>query len=962
MNRRVIVRIAALVILVGLIAGLVIAASAGSDDYSDRYAGADLQTDIDLTAGEDGYSAYLRRYADAARPQLAVKASPAAVSYTPGYSVTEYEGRWCIMTEEVSAPSWTVDVPEAGLYRISFEYCPVISRGIDAERRLLINGEVPFRGADSQTFTRFWTDDPADAGRHDNQGNQIRAKQIEVVRWDRKTACDDGSGYVTEPYMFYFDRGRSVIALEGVNEPLAIGDVTLEPVRPVLTYEEYLAEHSGAAAAADFALKIQGEDAALRSDPSLYPRWDHSYPNTDPYDITHSTLNMIGGSAWTVNGQWIEWEAQVPEDGLYHITLKAAQGYNRGQNSQRRLLIDGEVPFAEAEKISFQYDSGWQTETLGDGRGAYDFYLTAGTHSIRLQVTLGDIASPIGRMEESVARLNQLYRRFLVIMGRNPDRYRDYDIEGPYPRIRETMRLESMRLYSIADEVTAITGGKSSITGTITVTADLLEGFAKDPSMIKRRLSTFRDDITALGTAMMNMTQSQLDLDYLVITSKDTAPESDEAGFFKSAGHEIRSFFSSFTTDYDSLGDVYEDADGIEVWILTGRDQANTLKTIIDDSFTPSSGIAVNLKLVESGSVLPAVAAGNGPDVVLSSGQGDPVNYALRNAAEDLMQFEGCEEVLGRFAESAVVPFRYAGGVYGLPETQGFNVLYYRKDILEELGIKVPETWDELENILPILQNNNLQIGMPDIMSKSAADLSGFFSMMYQNGCMLYDDDGTRAMLDAEGSVKAFERYTAFYTDYDLAKDYSFVDRFRSGEMPIGITNFGIQNTLSVFAPELKGLWAFTLIPGTRQADGSIDRSVMSYLGSCMILRSDDTARKAQSWEFLKWWTSADIQARFGQEMECLMGAAARYATANLEAFQQLSWSREQLNILNEQRSWTVSNQEVPGGYYTGRHIVNAVRKVVNENAAARETLLDYNKTINDEIKKKRIEFGLEAE
>ena len=132
----------------------------------------------------------------------------------------------------------------------------------------------------------------------------------------------------------------------------------------------------------------------------------------------------------------------------------------------------------------------------------------------------------------------------------------------------------------------------------------------------------------------------------------------------------------------------------------------------------------------------------------------------------------------------------------------------------------------------------------------------------------------------------------------------------------------------------------------------------MSYLGSCMILRSDDTARKAQSWEFLKWWTSADIQARFGQEMECLMGAAARYATANLEAFQQLSWSREQLNILNEQRS----NQEVPGGYYTGRHIVNAVRKVVNENAAARETLLDYNKTINDEIKKKRIEFGLEDE
>jgi hypothetical protein len=48
------------------------------------------------------------------------------------------------------------------------------------------------------------------------------------------------------------------------------------------------------------------------------------------------------------------------------------------------------------------------------------------------------------------------------------------------------------------------------------------------------------------------------------------------------------------------------------------------------------------------------------------------------------------------------------------------------------------------------------------------------------------------------------------------------------------------------------------------------------------------------------------------------------------------------------------------GGYYTGRHVVNAVRKVINDQTVPRETLLDYNKTINDEIKKKRAEFGLD--
>ena len=50
----------------------------------------------------------------------------------------------------------------------------------------------------------------------------------------------------------------------------------------------------------------------------------------------------------------------------------------------------------------------------------------------------------------------------------------------------------------------------------------------------------------------------------------------------------------------------------------------------------------------------------------------------------------------------------------------------------------------------------------------------------------------------------------------------------------------------------------------------------------------------------------------------------------------------------------------VAGGYYTARHIVNAMRKVVNDHTAPRETLLDYNQTINEEIEKKRAEFELD--
>ena len=54
--------------------------------------------------------------------------------------------------------------------------------------------------------------------------------------------------------------------------------------------------------------------------------------------------------------------------------------------------------------------------------------------------------------------------------------------------------------------------------------------------------------------------------------------------------------------------------------------------------------------------------------------------------------------------------------------------------------------------------------------------------------------------------------------------------------------------------------------------------------------------------------------------------------------------------------------REIAGGYSTTRHMTNAIRRVINNKEDARETLLTYSKTINEEIKVKRNEFGLPIE
>ena len=215
-------------------------------------------------------------------------------------------------------------------------------------------------------------------------------------------------------------------------------------------------------------------------------------------------------------------------------------------------------------------------------------------------------------------------------------------------------------------------------------------------------------------------------------------------------------------------------------------------------------------------------------------------------------------------------------------------------------------------------------------------------------------------MIGEPKAIEAFEFYTKLFTNYKLEKQYDFVNRFRSGEMPIGVADYNNFNTLAVFAPEIKGLWDFGLLPGVKQEDGTLNRATQSWGTCAMMLRgAEQRNKKDKSWEFLKWWASSEVQAKFASELEAVMGASARYATANRVTFDTLSWSRKESSALKEQWKEAFGLPEVAGGYYASRHITNAIRNVMNNNEDPRETILDYKRTIDEELTNKRKEFGL---
>ncbi|MBP5732843.1 MAG: extracellular solute-binding protein [Lachnospiraceae bacterium] len=969
-----------LLIFVGAIAAIVVVCLLlnlrGVKNFHEKYEGHNLDVDIVGAQRTGMYSAYLKEHANAARPKTDVAVSIYDYSAKGKVEVvSNYSGAsQALLMDADSVVTWKVNIPQSGFYNLSLEYLLPQSRGVAAERSLMIDGELPFEDAGNMVFSRIWTD--GGEKRVDNQGNEIRPSQVEIYDW-QVGYCKDSMGYVADPYEFYFEQGTREITFTAVNEPMVLKALTVSAVQETKSYAEYAASLpavSPSSVGLTYNEVIEGENSARRSESSLYAKYDRASATTSPYSVTKTILNYTGGDAWKNAGQWIEWDITVPETGYYHITVKGRQNYNRGAVSGRMLTIDGEVPFKEVKDISFDYDNDWECKTLGDENGAYNFYLTAGTHTLRLEATLGEVGSVLDELEDSTFRLNKIYRKILVYTGATPDKYRDYKIQNVYPDTILAMELEARRLYKAVDDMVAISGQKASQIATAQTLATQLERFVEKPEKITTEFTNFKDNITALGTSILELSEIKLDVDYIRISGVDAKVKKDRAGFFKNMGHEIKSFVASFFVDYEAVGDVYDekakgDDKPIKVWVLTGRDQGSIMKALVDEEFTPKTGIKVNVQTVAATSVLNAVMAGRGPDVVLSIGGDQPVNYALRGSAVDLTKFDGFEEVFSNFTPSSYAQYSLDGAVYGMPETQTFNVLFYRKDILEELELEVPNTWKELIEMFPTIQGNNMNIGMPSAAGTQAngsgGDLNLYFSMLYQYGGDLYNEKGTKTIVNDDAGVEAFEQYVKFYNDYGCPQIYDFPSRFRSGEMPIAVANYGMYNTLMVSAPEIRGLWDFTLLPGLEKTDEYgktyIDRSDCIVGSASMIFPSND-ATEQKAWEFFKWWGSTSTQVKFGREMEALLGASARYATANKNAFAQLAWSQHAIDVLTEQWETTVGIREVPGGYYTGRHLTNACRKCLNEKADPRETILDYSILINEELTKKRKEFNLPLE
>lgn len=924
---------------------------------------------IAVSGNGTSYNAYEEATANFSDAQTEIKINGASFVSASGKieKAESFEGKSGVakfITEESSA-TYEFVVPADAKYTVKIVYRALKGRNNPISMGLTVDGAIPFDGISEFELPRLWQD--SSEIRVDGIGNEFSPSQEEVYKYN-EFYVQDPVGVEDLPYEFALKAGKHTIKITSVAEPVAIAEIIIGKPVSYKSYEEVSAEYNESSATE--AIKLEGEDANLKSTFSLVSKSDSSNAKMSSKNGQNAYLtriNYIGNTNWQMPNERITWNVTVPSDGLYKIGFRFLQNYVLNGNSYRRLLVDGKVPFAEANNISFNYDVKWGYKEWTNSEGTpYLIYLSKGEHEISFEVSLGEMNDIIRRLQEILYEVGITYRKIVMITGESPDSNRDYDLFGQIPNLLEDLTRYSQELETIASDIEALAGldggsNASSIRGLSNAINKMLEF----PLAAHTYVSLYHTNYSSVSALVFEMMKMPLALDFFTLVPQNTEFTFKEAGFFEGMSFTLNRFFSSFSANYNNISGDTGAKETIDVWVNWGRDQVRILNDLIQSSFTPQTGIGVNLK-ISNASYIQGIVSGNGPDCSLHMARSEPVNLAMRGSMYNLKNFPDYEQVLDRFSlADATVPYTFQDGVYAIPDTLSYYMLFYRTDIFEEYGLKVPTTWDEFIEVSSLLMRNNLQASLPYIQLTAIAQVnmgvgafSIFPSMLIQKGGKVYNDNLTATDLTSSTALEVFKFWTDFYNEYKFPVTADFFNRFRLGTMPMGIQSYTTYVSLSMAAPEISGKWAMAPIPGFKNEDGTINNYQAGSGTGCGILNI--AKNKKGGWEFLKWWTSTETQLDYSNNCESILGVSGRVTTSNAEAFRQMGWDSKSLKALMTQWSRIKEIPEVPGGYYTARVIDQAYWNVVNNGKNSKDMLVKWAEIANNEIKRKRKQYNVQ--
>jgi ABC-type glycerol-3-phosphate transport system substrate-binding protein len=861
-----------------------------------------------------------------------------------------------VLLHQNDAVNFKVAVDKDGLYTIAFDTASAATMFKAPEGKLLIDGQIPSIDTPNIVFPVYYKNS-ADAFPIDRYGNEALIRQVQFIRWSNVPLRDVN---FEQKYsaQIQLTKGEHEFQFTLTKESLYLGSIYIQPFSPYPDYNQYL-QNNPASDSTGVSLELEAEWPTFKNDTAVRPVNDRSLGVT-PYDTYRLLLNTLGGESWDISGSTVYYEVTAPQDGMYNITLRALQNTRNNFTVFRRITVNGVVPFEQLNEVPFNYSSKWEDVTLG-GDTPYKIFLKKGVNIIGIEATDSPYQAPIDKIRKVLIDINTLSLQIKKLTGNQVDPYKEWVISDYIPNLKD-------QLIAIADDLRADQGVLSEFNQnsgsqeiqTYQMAIDNILFLAQDPDKVPlymKRFSEGSGSAAELLGSLLPLLQSQpLALDKIYVHSPDVTVQPVKVSGWKSFVEGSKRFFASFKPDpYRSLA---ANENELEVWVNRPRQYVDLMQQMADQSFTPATGIRVKFSIMpdESKLVL-ANAAGIQPDVALGVSTNIPYELAIRNALYDLRSFPDFDSYIRQYSPGSLLGYIINDSVYAIPETQDFWVTFYRKDIMDSLGLPVPDTWDQVIEILPELQRYGMNYNTP--LSTGAGMKGYLFTAPYffNYNAQLYSADGFSTGLDSEAAISAIKFMTDSFTIYGMPlTTSSFYNSFRYGSLPIGVSNMTDYIKLLTAAPELNGLWDLSLYPATVLPDGTVNRYATGDAQTCIMFAN--TKRPNDSWVFMKWWMSTETQIDFEQQLVLNYGQEYLWFSANLEAFQYLPIPEEHKNVILEQWQWLQEPVKLPGSYMEEREISNIWNEVVFDGVNPRVAIDRSTTIINREITRKMTEFG----
>ncbi len=868
-----------------------------------------------------------------------------------------YGGGGALSIPEKGRVELEIDVPQSAVYYMNFDYLANSESILPVEAGIMVNGGYPFYEMRQQKLESQWTAKPDKV--YDSYGNEVVSMPDKVYDWQNKYVQDSTYRY-TQPLGIELEQGKNTISIELNEGTLLLGDICL-------TAKPQVPEYTGSeTAAGDGFIEIQAEDFLYRNDSAIHATCEYD-PDLYPYQAGNRVMNTVDATSFGEGGQEVTYSFNAEKAGSYYIAFHYSQGDKADFPVFMNVRIDGKLPNTAFENHAFAYEKKYEMYTMVDSDGSkISIPLEAGNHTISLQISMEPIRESLETIEKIMGKVNDLSLEVTKVAGTNKDKYRDFSLEAYIPGIGDMMTGWADELDQVMEDARAYNPKKNKIAAyaSVKIAENQLRSLAKKPDELIYRIDELATSTSSVNQHLANLIDSlngnDFSLDSIYLYQEDAAKQLPKnKNIFTKMWLGIVRFFTSFGEQ--AYSSTNTNPEHLQVSVNRSRQHLEIMQLLINEQFTPQTGIEVDLSLMpDQTKLVLANASGDSPDVATGVNYSIPFELGIRGALKDLTAFPDFADVAERYNAGLIMPYVIGDKIYALPETMNFQVMFYRKDILDKLGLEVPDTLEDVQAMLPDLQMRGLNFYYPTARTVGMKTFLDTTPILFQSGGTLYDGAIDKAVLTSEENVEGFTTLTNLFTIYNLPKDVpNFYQHFRNGDYPIGISDFGNYNMISNAAPEIDGSWGVAPIPGVKNEDGEVIRYSSAGAESTFLFASTPE-REQMAWEFVKWWSSAGVQAEFGQRLQITYGDEYYWNTANAEAFAQLPWDSDDKEVILTQLEWTLEAPRALASYMVERELSDAYNLVVlgAKSASVRESLDDAQKSVKRETQRKLEEFG----